>query len=349
VPGGKRARKKSCRERFLDNFNAIRADLFFRGEWARVSSVLKFPEAKPYVALKETLVAYYTGTFSNAIKQRRNEGDICYLDATAGAGINIVNVGNKTYPVFGTSLIGMVMPTYGLRKLLNISYDRLNPFDWIVAVESNQESALMLEKIARITAGKLGDMGYAVPKFKVYKKDFNQAVDTIFKHYSRCAHWLVVVDPYGAEIKWETVRKVLDTGKADVIFNFMCGALRRQVPHACGRRDHAFDKFLGGREWRSAICGLDGEVGERLYEYFERLVRGRGYEVYPVSVEREEFEWHYHIMVLLRQREGGHPWVNTLMGEMGPCVEELKDRGVELLFSNESLDRYLSTHTNIPL
>jgi three-Cys-motif partner protein len=349
VPGRKNGKRMSCSNRFKRNFNAIRADLYFGSEWAKVSSVLKFPEAKPYVALKETLVAYYTGTFSIAIKQRRRLGKICYLDATAGAGINIVKVGNKTYPVFGTSLIGMVMPTYGLRKLRNISYDKLNPFDRIVAVESHQVQAHTLEKIADITANRLRKMGYVAPDFKIYRKDFNQVVDTIFNNYDDCAHWLVVIDPYGAEIKWETVENILNTGKADVIFNFMCGALRRQVPHACRRRDHAFDKFLGGREWRSAICGLDGEVGERLYEYFERLVRGRGYEVYPVSVEREEFEWHYHIMVLLRQRKGGHPWVNTLMGEMGPCVEELKDRGVELLFSNESLDRYLSTHTNIPL
>mgnify|MGYP001626288700 CR=1 FL=1 len=194
VPGGKRERKKSCRERFLDNFNAIRADLFFRGEWARVSSVLKFPEAKPYVALKETLVAYYTGTFSNAIKRRRRLGKICYLDATAGAGINIVKVGNKTYPIFGTPLIGMVMPTYGMNRLRSdISRDKLNPFDLVVAVESDQITALTLEKIADITANRLRKMGYVAPDFKVYRKDFNQVVDTIFNNYGDCAHWLVVL------------------------------------------------------------------------------------------------------------------------------------------------------------
>jgi len=54
-------------------------------------------------AFKEALISYYTSIAVNTIHEKA-EGEICYLDATAGIGILPLHIKNNLYPIFGSAI-----------------------------------------------------------------------------------------------------------------------------------------------------------------------------------------------------------------------------------------------------
>jgi three-Cys-motif partner protein len=112
-----------------------------------------------------------------------------------------------------------------------------------------------------------------------------------------------VVDPTGAEIKWDTIKAILELRQQDVIvdvmFNFMCAALRRQKKKACKETpSHAFDEFFGGNHWRQC-CQKRQTFGECLHNTYTQNIKNARYTVYTTSIWKNQL-WHYHFGLILR-------------------------------------------------
>ena len=134
---------------------------------------------------------------------------------------------------------------------------------------------------------------------------------------------LAVVDPTGAEIKWDTIKAILELRQqrviVDVMFNFMCAALRRQKKKACEETpSHAFDEFFGGNHWRRC-CPKRGETtkdvaqkedekfGECLHNTYTQNIKNAGYTVYTTSIWKNQL-WHHHFDLILKEETNPTPW-----------------------------------------
>jgi hypothetical protein len=125
---------------------------------------------------------------------------------------------------------------------------------------------------------------------------------------------VAVVDPTGAEIKWDTMKAILELRQqrviVDVMFNFMCAALRRQKKKACEETpNHAFDEFFGGNHWRQC-CQKRQTFGECLHDTYIQNIKNAGYVVYTTSIWKNQL-WHYHFDLILKERDAPHPWVQS--------------------------------------
>lgn len=157
----------------------------------------------------------------------------------------------------------------------------------------------------------------------------------------------MVVDPEGMEIRWSTLREILETGKADVIYNYMCTAIRRQFSKACKKDRHAYHEFFGSGEWKS-LCGLKEEVkiGEALHEVFKSSIEALGYDVCTASVFAKYLKWHYHLDVVVRRRkrrgdkcQDTYPWLRGFE-EYAEFVEKIGEDGLRKVLFTASLDRF---------
>ena len=291
-----------------------------------------------YPLLKYTLVAVYTGTYAIAIKRLRERGNICYLDATAGSGITIINYRKSEIPIFGTGVIGLIMPTYGLHKLKIKKIDKVNSlkFNKAIFFEIDEDKRNLLKKLHSEVCKTLRRSGYDCPEIK-YDSDVNHFDPAKYD----CAHWLIVIDPEGADIHWSTMQKFLSLN-ADIIYNYMCASLRRQVDFQCKNIGGAFDKYFP-KGWRT-LCNKRSSVekiGEELYNFYKSKIVELGKDIYDASVFGDMFDWHYHLMLILRR--GGlkkHPWVERFE-EYKTYIEMLGEEGLKELLGSYSLTQFM--------
>lgn len=303
-----------------------------------------------YPAIKEIMIAVYVGTYTTAIqgmKKNKNDADEvkpCYLDMTAGTGVIKLTHNNSNYFIFGSATIGLLAPTYFQKKLRQRK--TIYPFYKAIFIENDRDRSIILRKIINDVCKRLQELNLPCPKRQVISKDANVvAYDVIDKHKD-CDHWLVVIDPEGMEISWKTLKALLNTQKVDVIFNYMCAGIRRQLRHACRAEDHAFHQFFGNEEWR-LLCNNDNEdrVGEKLHEIYIKSIGELGYYVKTASVFRNRlFDWHYHLDVIVKKEDP--PWLRGFE-EYRKFLEDLGEDGlVNILLGKTLIDYVYPTHTN---
>jgi len=187
----------------------------------------------------------------------------------------------------------------------------------------------LLHKVVQEVEQKLKEPRLPTPKIYYYD-DLNIKRGAITRLLAgQCRYVLAVVDPTGAEIKWDTIKAILELRQQDVIvdvmFNFMCAALRRQKKKACKETpSHTFDEFFGGNHWRQC-CQKRQTFGECLHNTYIQNIKNAGYAVYTTSIWKNQL-WHYHFDLILRGKDKPHPLGSKLQKTLQLGEPDRRDR-----------------------
>jgi hypothetical protein len=296
-----------------------------------------------YHAFKEVLISYYTGIAINAIRAiRKRVPEIsektCFVDATAGIGIIPLLMEDKVIPIFGSAVIPFIAPTLGERYF---GRKELKPFKMVFLMEKDRQRRNILRKIIDEVSERLRNINMPVSHIEYYD-DFNSYINRILMKYrNECNYWLVVIDPTGAEIEWNAMETLLNAREkykviVDVMFNFMCGSLRRQKGEACSKK-HIFDEFFGDEGWRK--CCNEEEFGECLHNYYVDKVKSLNYEVYGSSIWKMGNPWHYHFDLIVykrKEKEKPHPWVQPY-NIVSKYIDKLGEEGLYQMLRHQLL------------
>jgi three-Cys-motif partner protein len=303
-----------------------------------------------YQAFKEALISYYTGIAINVI-HKKAEGRTCYLDATAGIGILPLHIKNKPYPIFGSAIIPLITPTIGEQKFRR----KPKPFKYVILAEEDKARRESLYKIVQDIKQRLNKLGFITPEIK-YLDDINTRRNIAVSQLTKqCRYVLAVVDPTGAEIKWDTIKTILELRQQDVIvdvmFNFMCAALRRQREKACEETpSHAFDEFFGGNHWRQCCPKRrettkdvaqkeDEKFGECLHNTYIQNIKNAGYAVYTTSIWKNQL-WHYHFDLILKERGKPHPWIQSYK-ELSNWVSKIDETDLANIITGKLITEFM--------
>jgi len=278
-----------------------------------------YPKNRLWPLIKWAFISYITDIYST-VAGRHFKGKICFLDATAGPGISEIVVGDKSHYFFTSPLIPLLTPTMGITRVITQPKRKQpRPFYKIFLYDLDTDVVRYLKGAVREVANKLTSMGFAPCTggtswescIVVSKEDANRVVREMLDNKSdnekECLHWLVVLDPCGMEIDWSTIVKVVTSGKADLIFNYMHAAIRRQIPDACSKRNHRADKFFPER-WRDVVCNSGDRVGEKAYEFYKgELTRlDQSKEVIDVIIRGDERGmWQYRLLYVTKKSKEG--------------------------------------------
>ena len=142
-------------------------------------------------------------------------------------------------------------------------------------------------------------------KAVVVKGDCNEVAPRKAAEASRQKiHFLAFVDNEGLDVKWSTIRRLLEA-RCDIIVNFPTSGIRRvfgaaQSGGECGERNaEALTDFYGGEDWREA-----SDEEELLRIYIEKIktvyqkVRKKKPYVSPIRVGDEHF--YYDIILMTK-------------------------------------------------
>ena len=242
--------------------------------------------AHPWSAIKLLMHALYVPLYTRII-HAYGYSPIYYIDLFSGCGIDSIQVRGTQLLMPGSPVIAAALAQ--------------PQFDKIICVEKDRKYATALRE--RLKA--------LVPpdKIHVINDDVNTAIDliTALLDDQPRAHYLAFIDPYGLELNWNTLAKLLSyRGDLWVLYQTREVARVRGQPGSTAR----MTLFFGDERWREFVS----EYELLLYYCFKIQTHGRPSVrrnfVIPIAIKGRGFS--YHLIFAARETAGGSPWVSVI-------------------------------------
>lgn len=99
-----------------------------------------------------------------------------------------------------------------------------------------------------------------------FDEEINKFLDQIEEKNSKLAPTFFLIDPFGiADIRLQTIKRIMNVGKDEILLNFMYNCLQRFVSHPDGKINKIYDEYFGSDV--SRVC-----KGKKLKEKEDELV-----------------------------------------------------------------------------
>ena len=239
---------------------------------------LMMRESHDYAKDKLTILKGYAYRFSTSMRGKLWTA-LNYIDLQAGPGKNQFSSSGEIR--LGSPLVALTTQ---------------HPFNNYFFVESGKQEFADLEK--RVQASPLSD------SVNLYNKNCNIAIDEIINKLNQIDRqkmpneWsslnLAFIDPEGLEIRWETIKKLGQQNRMDLIINFSTSGITRNIEKFFQNdSDTAIDRFFGTRAWRDIYQNLKSKdktiIRRKLIDFYIDRLSKLGY-VNKLREEREERE-----------------------------------------------------------
>lgn len=203
-----------------------------------------------WTEIKLNAVSDYLNFYTAALKASPSPADpfeTWYVDAFAGTGDRTVDDGPKGLFTIGEGLLDRARLEGSARRALAIN----PPFRHLVFIEKNAGRFTALERVRT---------DFPNRDIRCVQGDANQQIREVFSEgpwvaRGRCGlqRAVVFLDPYGMSVRWDTLRFLAETGRADVWYLFPLHAALRQLSHDHAALDPskraALDEVFGTSDW----------------------------------------------------------------------------------------------------
>jgi len=267
-----------------------------------------YNEVKSWSTLKLVFLNYVADVYSKIMKIYY-PNKYFYIDLFSGAGIGKV-IDNRNDLVFGSPLL--IANKYEFAKMF--------------FCDCNKDFSNALEE-------RLKGLGLVDDKFSVYPEDCNSAIDKIIPQV-KDGHSLIFVDPYGMEITWKSLEKILQLN-ADIIINFqtvdIARAKKKNTP-ICP----TMENFFKSKHDVEEIYKTDEPnktIGERLLELYMKDIKETRlksfYSVVMGSIRiKKDKKFYYDLIFVTRETKGKNPWLKPIMDASNE-IEDLNAKIVQ--------------------
>lgn len=125
----------------------------------------------------------------------------------------------------------------------------------------------------------------------ILQTDSNEGVQFLAEKSNDDRHWFTFIDPKGLTAKKETIDRLLDRGKMDVLINYQTQGVLRAAAEGAEHAHDAVTQQMGDDDWPNA-----GTPDEYVEGYEHRLGDGTGYDtvsesmVHPTGDQRHRFD-----------------------------------------------------------
>jgi len=205
--------------------------------------------------IKQSILSSYIEVFSKSMKNKWKHRN--YIDLFAGPGLCYNSKQGKE--IFGSPLLALKAK---------------DPFTSLHLVELDSRILEILKKRLDIHRPKSSTI-----EIYLYNGDCNEEIDNVIENLSR--DWslsLAFIDPEGFELEFETLRKLVDTRRVDLIINFQTSGVLRNIKRGWRNPHSRLDDLVPGwRELFSHPIVDHKEATLEVLNLFKRKLEELGY------------------------------------------------------------------------
>ncbi len=213
-----------------------------------------------WTEIKLNILRKYLGFYTKALSQQGFE--LLYIDAFAGTG-------SRTEIVPSVPILGQEEKKISLDGSARIALNIEQQFDRYLFIETNSKRIKELEKLRA---------EFRDTYIKIENADANRVITELAnKPIWDCNKFrgVIFIDPYGMEVRWETLKAIVTTEAFDVWYLFPISGVCRQAAREHKKMEEykkeALDKLFGTREWENSFYEKITEQG--FFETTETTVR----------------------------------------------------------------------------
>ena len=255
---------------------------------------------KPHTLEKLNAIQRYVDQFTKSMKLTgsdsgfRGFAERNYIDLLSGPGLCVVQ--GTSREVQGSPLVA-----------LSTEY----PFSHYYFVDANPDAIVALKKRAATLSGS------ASANIRYFVGDCNQQVHQVLGHIDKkLSINLAVIDGYGVECHWSTIKALASCRRMDLIILFPQGmSINRNLRQWIDKQGNALDDFFGTHEWRpiyDAKCGQPKQCIRDFLDLYQQNLRTLRYpqpnQVGEFLVRAQKGQKLYYLVFASRHRLGQRFW-----------------------------------------
>ena len=204
------------------------------------------PEVGPWAKEKLERLRQYLDAYTKILRSFKYITGYVYIDAFAGTTMAKIRTKKQTEQEKDTLLL-FELPEYAeyIKGSPRVALDLDHPFTQYVFVELDKRRVKELEKL---------NEEYPKRNIKIREQDCNEYLQDLLKKKVQWNKWrgFVFLDPYGADVPWETVAALGAAKSFEVLINFPWMAITRMAnnnSHILEQNKERLDLYFGTTEW----------------------------------------------------------------------------------------------------
>jgi hypothetical protein len=158
---------------------------------------------------------------------------------------------------------------------------------------------------------------------------FDSAINKILDKVSNIAPTFVFIDPFGFEIKYSTLKRIMNIKKSEILFNFMFNGINRFL--SLEQNEQIMNDLFGTNEWKS-LSELKGvERENKMINLYRSQLKRIAKFVFPYKMEFPEMRRTYYYLFHLTNHYKGASIMKSSFARFNyGRVEYLGVRGSQL-------------------
>ncbi len=205
------------------------------------------PFAHKHTEVKLKSVFDYANFYTRALREKPNPTDpyrLHYLDAFAGTGE--IPVAATDMPLLSEMIDASEIMVGSARRALSVQI----PFSRYVFADAKKKNTRELSKL-------LNEFPHLRERIEITHSDANAVVQDFCANLTSKDRALVFLDPFGNQVKWQTLEVIARTGKIDLWYLFPAWlGVARQVKSnglVLSDAEASIDQMFGTFNWRSEV------------------------------------------------------------------------------------------------
>ena len=133
--------------------------------------------------------------------------------------------------------------------------------------------------------------------------DFDKTINEILDEVSNIAPTFVFIDPFGFEIKYSTLNKIMNIKKSEILFNFMFNGINRFL--SLRQNEKIMNDLFGTNKWKSLseLKGIERE--NKIIELYKSQLKKIAKFVFPYQIEFPKMQRTYYYLFHLTNHYKG--------------------------------------------
>lgn len=266
----------------------------------------------PWAREKLGALGEYLNFYTTALKNQAWLKGTTYVDAFAGSGTAKLRRRLEEAPhvsLFEDTEAVRADPEFDefIRGSPRVALDLPNRFSRYVFIERDPGRASELEQLRQ----EYGD-SYNI---EVVRGEAAGALDALLDGNlgTQSSHrGIMFLDPFGMQVSWETIKRLAQTGRIEVVINFPLGmAIQRVLPRSGivpPEWSASLDRFFGSHDWHSQVYRESTDLfnesiekrkdaGSRLLEWYRGRLKDAFGHVSPAKLIRNTRGGHLYYLI----------------------------------------------------
>lgn len=240
-------------------------------------------EIGEWTELKLEYIRRYLGAYSNILHSAGYEG-YYFIDAFAGCGFCRTKKTQKTKR--GSALLSLsIKPPFSKYFFIELDSNKCDCLEELIKKYFPQRDVI------------------------IENSDCNLKIDSILEQISENTPFIALMDPQAGDLYWETIRKIAEKNKAEVLINFPLGmAITRYMPLSEGKKisvemENRIDLIFGSKDWKNIYKerrrnNISPEIAREKYldMYLTNLISS-GFKYFAVKDIRNSINNHIYYLI----------------------------------------------------